>query len=65
MNNNPSERTQPVRNRWTHSIIPHLGKEYAFYQLYPDVGMNFQINRVLTYGEQAGWQKVASNTWEK
>ena len=25
-----------------------------FYQLHPDIGMNFQINRVLTYGEQAG-----------
>jgi pimeloyl-ACP methyl ester carboxylesterase len=25
-----------------------------FYQLHPDVGMNFQLNRVLTYGEQAG-----------
>jgi hypothetical protein len=26
----------------------------SFYQLLPDVGMNFQMNRVLTYGEQAG-----------
>ncbi len=26
----------------------------SFYQLHPDIGMNFQINRVLTYGEQAG-----------
>jgi len=25
-----------------------------FHQLHPDIGMNFQINRVLTYGEQAG-----------
>ncbi len=25
-----------------------------FYQLHPDVGMNFQLNRLLTYGEQAG-----------
>ncbi len=25
-----------------------------FYQLHSDVGMNFQLNRVLTYGEQAG-----------
>lgn len=26
----------------------------TFYQLHPDIGMNFQMNRVLTYGEQAG-----------
>lgn len=25
-----------------------------FHHLHPDIGMNFQINRVLTYGEQAG-----------
>ena len=25
-----------------------------FYKIHPDIGMNFQINRVLTYGEQAG-----------
>jgi pimeloyl-ACP methyl ester carboxylesterase len=26
----------------------------SFYHLHPDIGMNFQLNRVLTYGEQAG-----------
>lgn len=26
----------------------------SFYQLHSDIGMNFQLNRVLTYGEQAG-----------
>ncbi len=25
-----------------------------YYQLHPDTGMNFQMNRVLTYGEEAG-----------
>lgn len=25
-----------------------------YHQLHPDIGMNFQMNRVLTYGEQAG-----------
>ncbi len=28
-----------------------------FYYLHPDIGMNFQMNRVLTYGEQAGCLK--------
>jgi len=26
----------------------------SYYQLHPDIGMNFQMNRVLTYGEEAG-----------